>query len=34
MGVVDSVGHKELAGVRAQEVPGVVGVENALVVAP
>jgi hypothetical protein len=34
MGVVDSAGHKELAGVRAQEVPGVVGVENALVVAP
>jgi hypothetical protein len=34
MGVVESVGHKELAGARAQEVPGVVGVENALVVAP
>jgi hypothetical protein len=34
MGVVDSVGHKELAGARAQEVPGIVGVENALVVAP
>ena len=34
IGVVDSLGDKEIAGVRAREVPGVASVENALVVAP
>lgn len=33
MGVVDIAGDKQLAEVRAREVPGVVNVENALVVA-
>jgi osmotically-inducible protein OsmY len=34
MGVVDTADDKYLAEVRAREVPGVVDVENALMVAP